>query len=145
MTMPSFRPWLPVALAGAGVLAILLLIHAWAGPRPGPRFRDVRDLKGWAERHGLYCRSDWQDGRVTAGLAVSTSPLTWERVSCLPRGDVKAAPWQGVVWAINRTPALDGMPAPPLDGECRVWGGILVTGDPRLLDHIEGEADDLAT
>jgi hypothetical protein len=139
--MSTPRPWLKwqVALAGLSVL-LALLARAWLGPRQGPRFRNVRELRAWAERRGLHCRSDAQDGSVTGGVAVSTRPLTWEHVGRLCRAAPgKGARWEGVIWAMNRARGVDTLPTPPWDGECRVWGGILVTGDRRLLDRIEGE------
>jgi hypothetical protein len=142
MSVPRLPSWRPVALAGLTLLPLLWLAQAWLTPRTGPRFRNVRELKTWAEGHGLYCRSDWEDGRVTGGLAVSTRPLTWERAAGLCRAAAgQGAEWEGVIWAMNRGSALTALPAPPWHGECRAWGGILVTGDLRLLDHIEREGN----
>jgi hypothetical protein len=134
---PALRGWWSTALAGAAAAALLTLAQVWPARPAGPRFRDVRELRAWAAGRGLYCRSDWEDGRVTAALAVSTRPLTWGEVGRLcPAAGARLA-GKGVLWAVNRSPGLDGMPAPPWDGECRAWGGILVTGDPDFLDVIE--------
>jgi hypothetical protein len=128
--------WL-VGLAGAATLLLVLLLGRPL-PRGVPRFRDVRELQGWAEGHGLYCRSDREDGRVVGGLAISTRPLAWGEMVALCKRDRQCGTrWVGVVWALDRSPGLDEMPAPPWDGECRLWGGVLVTGDPALLDRIE--------
>jgi hypothetical protein len=135
----NVRGWVSVGLAVAAVPLLLWLAQAALGPSPAPDFSDVRALQAWAEAHGLYCRSDWQDGRVTAAVAVSTRPLTWEEVGRLCPGDrERGSRWQGVVWAVTRSPAVDATPGTPWGGECRAWGGILVTGDPALLDDIEG-------
>ena len=91
MGVPRRRLWFLVVLVGLAVLPLLWLARAWLGPRQGPHFGNVQELKAWAEGRGLHCRSDWQDGRVTSGLAISTRPLTWEQVGrlCL------AAPGRG--------------------------------------------------
>jgi hypothetical protein len=141
MNTPRTRWWY-VALAGLAGLPLLWFARAWVGPRQGLCFRNVGELKSWAEGRGLCCRSDWEDGRVTGGLAVSTRPLTWEQVGGLCRATTgQGAHWEGVIWAINWPPGSSRLPTPPWDGECRVWGGILVTGDRRLLDRLEGEGD----
>jgi hypothetical protein len=133
------RRWLPVA--GATAALLLALAVAWWGRRHAPAFRDVGELQARAECQGLYCRSDRQDGRVTTALAISTRPLTWEELGWLCPGVLAPrAAGSGVAWAVNRSADLDGMPAPPWDGECRVWGGVLVTGDPELLDRLERAA-----
>jgi hypothetical protein len=130
------RRWLPVA--GTAVALLLVLALAWWGRQHAPAFRDVVELQARAEGQGLYCQSDRQDGRVTTALAISTRPLTWEELTRLCPGVLAPrAAGSGVAWAVNRTADLDGMPAPPWDGECRIWGGVLVTGDPELLDRIE--------
>jgi hypothetical protein len=140
MGVLNARGWRPVALATLAGLPLLWLALARLTPRQGLRFGNVRELKAWAEGRGLHCRSDWEDGRVTDGLAVSTRPLTWEQVGRLCRAAPgKGADWEGVLWAVNRASALEVVPTPPGDGECRVWGGILVTGDRHLLDRLEGE------
>src|SRR5215469_5581564 len=82
-----------LTLAGLTLLPFLWVALAWLGPRPSPQFRSVRDLKAWAERRGLYCCSDRKDGRVTAGLALSTRPLSWEQVSGIPKEP--GAHWDG--------------------------------------------------
>jgi hypothetical protein len=140
MSLLRFRLWRPVALAGFLVLPLLVLTQTCLGPRQGPCFRNVEELKTWAEERGLYCQSDRRDGKVAAGLALSTRPLTWQQVGglCRTTGGEGAA-WEGIIWAINRTTGGDAAPVPPWNGECRVWGGILVTGDRHLLDRIEDE------
>jgi hypothetical protein len=138
MRVTTSRWWWAVTLAGLSVLQLLAL--AWFGPRRGLQFRDVQELKTWADVRGLHCRSDWKDGRVTDGLAVSVRPLTWEQVMRLfPKGAPGKGPnWEGVIWAINCSADLEALAEPPY-GECRVWGGILVSGDRRLLDRLESE------
>jgi hypothetical protein len=137
------RLWLrlqwPLVLAGLTLLPFVWVALAWLGPRPRPQFRSVWDLRDWAERRGLYCRSDWKDGRVTAGMALSTHPLSWEQVGGLHKKP--GAHWDGVVWAVNITWQVERLPGPPWQGACRRWGRILVTGDRRLLDRIECEGD----
>jgi hypothetical protein len=142
MSIPRFRGWWQVALAGLAVVPLWLLGQAWLGPREGLRFRNVRELKAWAEGRGLHCRSDWEDGRVTSGLAVSTRPLTWEQVGrlCLATPG-QGAGWEGVIWAVNWPCGPDPTRQPPWDGESRVWGKVLVTGDRGLLDRLEGEGN----
>jgi hypothetical protein len=135
------RLWWYVALAGLSVLPLLLLAQARRSPQPDLQFRNVRELKAWAEGRGLYCRSDWEDGRVTDGLAISTHPLTWEQVGRLCRSmPGKGGDWEGVLWAMTPPSDREVIPVLPWAGECRVWGEILVTGDPALLDHLEGES-----
>jgi hypothetical protein len=132
------RSWLYVALVGLG--GLLLLAQAGRGPRPGPCFGNVQELKAWAEGCGLYYRSDWEDGRITDGLFVSTHPLEWERVGCLCRGAPgQSARWEGIIWATAPPGDWDTTPLSPWGADCHVWGGILVTGDRRLLDRIEAE------
>jgi hypothetical protein len=129
--------WRPLALGGLVVLPVLVLTQTCLGPRQGPCFRNVQELKTWAEERGLYCQSDRRDGKVAAKLALSTRPLTWQQVGGLLKQP--GAHWDGVIWAINRTTGTDAAPVPPWNGECRVWGGILVTGDRHLLDRIEDD------
>ena len=138
MGVPRRRLWYLVVLVGLAGLPLLLLARAWLGPRQGLQFGNVQELKAWADSRGLHCRSDWEDGRVTGGLALSTRPLTYEQVGRLCRAAPgQRADWEGVIWAMNHSSALESMPAAPWDGECRVWGRVLVTGDPALLDRIE--------
>jgi hypothetical protein len=114
-----------------GISAVVL-----TGQQPAaPCFRDIHELQDWAHRHGLYSGSDRRDGKVFHGVAVSTRPLSWLMVGGLRKAP--APDWDGVIWAANRGRTLDDQPASPWEGECRVWGQILVTGDPRLLDRIE--------
>ena len=122
-------------------LALLVLVPlSRLTPRGDAAFRNVAELQAWAEGHGLYCRTDREDGRMGGGLALATRPLGWVEVMMLPKGEPTLRPiWRGVVWAMNRSTGLDGMPAPPWEGECRVWGGVIATGDPALLDRIEKE------
>src|SRR5262249_14284532 len=104
----------------------------------GLRFRDVRELKAWAEGRGLHGRSDWQDGRVTGGLALSPRPLTWEQVGRLCRAAPGRGPaWEGGLWAGARSAAVGAVAGPPWHGACRVWGDVLVSGAPALLDRVE--------
>jgi hypothetical protein len=142
MGLPTLRLGWRVALVGLAAPPLLLLAQASLGRRQGPRFGNVRELKAWAEARGLFCRSDRQDGRVGSGLAVSARPLTWLEVAGL--GTVQRrgyeARWHGILWAINLGPGVRWLPAPPWDGECRAWGGVLVTGDPEFLDRIEAES-----
>jgi hypothetical protein len=138
MKTPMLRGWWSLALAGAAAAALLALAAAWPGQRSALRFRDVRELRAWAERRGLHCRSDWQDGRVTATLALSAHPLSWEDVSRLcPGARGGGAGREETVWAVNCSPGLEELPVPPWNGECRAWGDVLVTGDPELLDRLE--------
>jgi hypothetical protein len=138
MKVPRPRLWFSVLFIGLAVLPLLWLGQTWFGPRQGPRFRDVRELAAWAADHGLHCCSDWRDGRVTTGLALSRHPLTWEQVGLLSRAIPGRGPeWEGIIWATNYSTALKGLTGPPWQGECRLWGDVLVTGDPVLLDRIE--------
>jgi hypothetical protein len=140
MSVPRYPSWRYFAMAPLIVLPILLLGYEKLRSRPGPQFHNVQQLKAWAESREFYCRSDWEDGRVTSSLAVSIRPLTWEQVGRLCVGRHRQGPqWEGIIWAIDRQTNLDVAPVPPWDGECRDWGGIQVTGDPRLLDRIEHE------
>jgi hypothetical protein len=142
MTVPRPRLWFSIGLVALSVLPLLWLGQAWFGPRQGLRFRNVRELAAWAEGHGLHCRSDAQDARVTNGLALSRRPLSWEQVGALRKaGQGQRPEWKGVIWAMNFSPALKALSEPPWDGECRVWGDVLVTGDPVLLDAVEQEGD----
>jgi hypothetical protein len=142
--MTFFRPriWRYLAFAGLALVPLLALAPMCFGPRQGVHFRDVRDLKAWAEDHDLNCRSDRKDGTVSAGLAISTRPLTWKQVGGLcrarPGQEIK---WEGVIWAINRPAGMDAMPASPWQSHYRIWGGILVTGDRNLLDRMEAEGN----
>jgi hypothetical protein len=133
------RLWGYATLAGLAVL-LLLLALARQGAREGLRFRNVQELKVWAEGHGLYCRSDWEDGRVTDGVAIATHPLTWEQVGRLCRSMPGAGDeWDGVLWAMTLPGNRDVEPILPWGGDCRRWGEILVAGDPALLDRLEGK------
>jgi hypothetical protein len=135
------RLWWYVALAGLALLPLLLFTQPRHRPRQGLQFASTQELKAWAEGRGLYCRSDWEDGRVTDGLAISTRPLTWEQVGRLCRSAPgKGAEWQGVIWAMAPPGDRDAVPVLPWDGECRAWGEILVTGDRAFLDRLEGES-----
>jgi hypothetical protein len=138
MSVPRSPFWRYIAVAPLIVLPILLIGYEKLGSRHGPHFNSVQELKAWAGSRELYCRSDWEDGRVSAGLAVSIHPLTWEQVGRLCVGR-QGPQWEGIIWAIDRQTNSDVAPVPPWDGECRDWGGILVTGDRRLLDRIEHE------
>lgn len=124
-----------------GAVACLGLLPFWYLGRTGAaQFRNVQELRGWARTHGLHCRSDRQDGTVTNALAVSTRPLDWEELVHLHKAPAEPGPqWSGIVWVLNRSANLDDMPAPPWAGPCRDWGGVVATGDPRLLDRIERE------
>ena len=143
--MSLLRPRLgwQVVLVGLMVPPLLLLAKAWLGRRQGPRFANVWELKAWAETHGLYCRSDAKDGRVSRGLAVSTRALTWEEVASLGlvRRPGHEAGLAGILWAVNRSSEVDSLRGPPWYGECRAWGGVLVTGDPDFLDRIEADRE----
>ena len=138
--MISIRSWTCLAAGFAcAAVASLILAPAWLAAHTSPRFRNVRELKTWAEARGLHCRSDAKDGRVVRSLAVSTRPLSWGAVNRLGvlRLPGREGGLAGIVWAVNRGTALDRLEAAPWDGECRAWGGVLVTGDPDLLDRIE--------
>ena len=138
MIAKKVRTWSATAGACAG-LVCLLVAPAWLAPGRAPCFRDVQELRAWAEARGLHCQSDRQDGRIFNGMAVSTRPLTWLDAGGWARLQLSGHEGAGLVWAINRGPNLDRLSGPPWYGECRAWGGILVTGDPRLLDRLEAE------
>jgi hypothetical protein len=123
------RRW-PAAFAGLTLMALVLFAKQH---EQSPRFRDVLHLRAWAEDHGFQCQSDRCDGQVANGVAVSTRRLTWEEVGGLDRC-VRGPAWDGIAWAINISPTVQTL---PWYGECRVWGGVIVTGDPRLLDYIQ--------
>jgi hypothetical protein len=129
------RHWVALAVP---VLALLLVDKGRFGALKGPCFRDVGELRTWAEGRALFCRSDQLDGEVTDGLAVSTRYLTWEEVGGLCRATPgRGCQWKGIIWAINLHSRLGVQTETPWHGECRVWGAILVTGDRDLLDRIE--------
>jgi hypothetical protein len=116
---------------------LLVLAPPWFGPPPGPRFRDVAELRAWAEARGLYWRSDRPDNKVTFGLVVSTRPVGWEEANSIalfrPGKGRREVP-EGTLWAVNCAPSLR---LPPGAGDWRVWGDVVVTGDPPFLDRIE--------
>jgi hypothetical protein len=140
--------WRVAVVAGAtgATLLLALTLGRVAAPAP-PQFRNVRALKAWAQARGLCWQSDREDGRVLRILVISTRPLTWMEVAhmCrirLPgreRGPERG--WDGIVWAIDRDPTGFPLAHPPWEGECRIWGDILVKGDPRLLDWIEAAGE----
>jgi hypothetical protein len=127
--------WL--AALAVGVAVPLGLAPAWFRSREAPQFQDVRELQAWAERRGLYCRSDRADNKVTRWLAVATRPVSWDEANSVPLwrpGARRHGALPGVVWAANCSPSLA---LPPGGGACRVWGQVVVAGDPQLLDRIE--------
>jgi hypothetical protein len=131
MKMTKAQGALAVLASTAGITSFEL---AWSPPS-APSFRDVGELQAWASGHGLHSGSDRRDGKVASGVALSPRPLSWQDVGRLHKGAGRG--WTGIVWAVNLTAGLRDTPQPPWDGECRVWGGVVVTGDPCLLDRIE--------
>jgi hypothetical protein len=141
MSLIRFRCWRSVGAASLLIVLLAVVERTWLRPQ-GRRFADVRELKTWAEARGLFCRSDRRDGEVREGLAVSTHAMTWEQAGGLCRATPGEGPdWKGVVWAINLYSKLGVKTGPPWNGECRVWGSIIVTGDRSLLDQLEEATD----
>jgi hypothetical protein len=144
MKILKSRLWWPVALAGL-ILLLLLLARSKLSSPQGLKFSNVQELKVWAEGRGFHCQSDREDGRMTTALAVSTHPLTWEQVGHLCRSTPgERDEWKEVIWAINLPSDWEAAPVLPWAGECRLWGGILVTGDRHLLDRLETPSGDTA-
>jgi hypothetical protein len=142
MSLASLRGWRSVVVAALLVLALLLLAKVWLCRARGPHFRDVGELRTWAETRGLFCRSDRRNGKVTEGLALSSHRMSWEQVAVLCRGRPGKGPeWKEVIWAINLYSRFGVQTDPPWHGECRIWGAVIVTGDRGLLDRIEREAN----
>jgi hypothetical protein len=64
-----------------------------------------------AEKLGLYCRSDQMGGTIAARLAISESPLTWERSNALIMNPQDRSPWKGTIVVFRRDwEGLETMP-----------------------------------
>jgi hypothetical protein len=114
-----------------------LLAWGWLGLRQAPHFADIFELQSWARARGLYCQSDRRDGKILFGMALSRQALSWEDAGRLCKAPGPG--WEGVIWAAPVTPTLAREIAPPWSGECRVWGGVIATDEPRMFDRLDME------
>lgn len=141
MSLIRSRCWLSVGVTSLLLVLLAVLERTWLHP-PGRRFADVSELKAWAEAHAFFCQSDREDGDAREGVAVSTHAITWEQAGGLCRATPGEDPaWTGVIWAANLYSKLGMQIARPWNGECRLWGNIIVTGDRLLLDQLEEARD----
>ena len=129
---------MPNAARHSRLLLLTLFLLLLAGGLLGrlschrPReFNDTSELRAWAQAKGLSVWSPGSDREKVGELRVSDRhgprELAARELPVLRLGPG----WAGVVVAVN----LDDQLAP--DVPCRVWGRVLVLGDPELLDRLE--------
>jgi hypothetical protein len=140
MSVLRTRSWRPVAVAGLTVPPLLLLAQAWLNSQQGPQFGNVSDLQARAEGRGLYCRSDWQDGRVDKPLSLGGGQ-TRRRL----HGDRQNLGQRQRPLAIKTL--LQGRPGHVLHDQKRLWavafngmnGHDMIVADRRLSLGLAGE------
>jgi hypothetical protein len=87
-----------------------------------------------AQKLGLHCRGDSQDGQVRARLLVSKSPLSWEFANSLAIGQGKDSDWIGTVAVIRGHEGVF-----PVPHDMRVWGKFFLYGDQSVIEELTGE------
>jgi hypothetical protein len=135
--MSGWKRYLPVLLLTS--IAPLLLwgipSESSGGRRSAPR--DIKGVKEIAQKLGLHCRADQENGRVFQRLLISEAPLTRERVNALFVGSQVSADWLGTV-AVFRS--LEGVGQTP-EQDMTVWGKFLLYGDPSLVKRLTESPD----
>jgi hypothetical protein len=119
------------ALLALLLLSAVLLVNRWCGTEPANP-QSLEEVRALADKLGLNCRSDRQDGTIGFRLLVSETPLTQEQANllCIGRREKGRADWHGVVAAYSN---LD------FDADLMVpWGKVLLYGDPALIEKLTG-------
>jgi hypothetical protein len=114
-------------------------------PAREPHFADTREFAEFARRHGLMVYVSPDDGGIVGPrLFAADHPADLKDLNCLVVSQCGLTPdWKGVVWVgvIHWRDASGDVTSilnpQALDGYWRVWGEVLVGGDPELLARLE--------
>jgi hypothetical protein len=131
-----------------GLLLVLAIILGSAAMtllplrmRP-PHFETPGQLATFAAQQGLYIHSGWGDGRTFGCNGyVSDHPLDIKEIAGLRPYQCGLPPvWRGIVFIdyLDRHAEFpSGLTSPGVEGEYRIWGPLIIMGDPDLLDRLE--------
>jgi hypothetical protein len=131
------------SLVLTGLLAGLLLVQpSFFRLRRPVYFHKLADLKHFAQQHGLQVSTNANRPlEHFSQLFISPEPMSRERLSWLLKSDCGLTPaWRNLVWAAYHTGAPEGtypVYADSIGGHSRIWGRLVVAGDPQLLDRLE--------
>jgi hypothetical protein len=132
----SLKRPLVFVLLGLATLTGVVLVSPCFYPRKAP-FNSLSHFEHWARQHGFFVHSGKGDPKITENnFFVADHPLDIDQIGrlCLSRcGETES--WKGIVWVTQRK----GQELNEIKvwGHFRIWGPLLVAGDPALLDRME--------
>jgi hypothetical protein len=128
---------------GASILLILAVVAGglWYTQPTPVQFEKLEDFKRFALEHGLHFHSGAGNSeKYFDSFYVADRPLNIEDIAPLRHSQCGQMPaWRGILWVAAR----DSEHAPgytyaeSIGGHYRLWGNLLVAGDPQLLDRVE--------
>jgi hypothetical protein len=124
----------------AGLLALTVVAFCcrYAAPEPTV-FKNVKEVKDFAVSKGLVFHCGNGNGIVCSNFFLADHPLTIDDLDGVcSRHDCGLTPaWRGVLWVCQLGGIAELYPE-CLGGTWRIWGSVLVAGDEKLMDRIEG-------
>src|SRR5262249_19548004 len=134
---------LGVKLGSAVGLTVLLLTCYQANAKLAPvQFASAEEAQEFFQTHGLYCHNGTSGATSTCGnFFVADHPISFaDTVEVSHQRQCGKRPeWKGVLWIAqtHRTGSY-GLLHDSVLGQNRVWGNVIVAGDPDLMDQVEG-------
>ena len=99
-------------------------------------YSDLLPAKNGLVAAGYHCTSYREDGKVGFGFMITRDHADWRDVGVMQKIGAMDSDWQGKVW-VTKIGTRCQLQATPEGGASRVWGKVLVFGDPAFLDEIE--------
>jgi hypothetical protein len=117
---------------------VLACCRAVSALIPAPtEFETSRDLKEFALANGLVFHCGNGNGIFYNNYYLADHPLALDDFpGVATRRDCGLTPaWHGVLWVCQL--GTSGPYPELIGGKWRIWGHVLVAGDPKLMDRIE--------
>jgi hypothetical protein len=134
-------PVLGKLVVGVGLLGILI-VCARENVRHAPiHFSTIAQAKEFFLRQGLFCHDGTKGKNAFGNYFVASHPIDFDSLQMIiNRRNCGMTPaWRGILWICQLHRGNNGwiVITDSVDGNCRVWGDVLVAGDEELMDRIE--------
>jgi hypothetical protein len=133
------RLMLPLLAAAVGIAVEMAAFCCYLQyQRANAEVLSLAQVARLAEEMGLYARSDRADGVLGGHLIVSSRPITFERSAELHFGEPTHRCWFGTIKVSVPWESME------IDQWVR-WKGLLLFGDPEIIQRLTGRKRPPAT